>query len=87
MVEYKNSAIAQKAVTFDYLDTRFTPLGLNEQEIDDLTEFLQTALHDPDLMRYQPQEVPSNECVVVAPIIRVDTALQALCNGSSNSAP
>ena len=40
----------------------FTPLNLTSSEIDDLVLFLENALHDPDLLRYQPASVLSGLC-------------------------
>ncbi len=41
------------------------PLGLSEQKIDDLTEFLETALYDPNLERFVPSNVPLGNCTPV----------------------
>ena len=46
------------------LDYRFTPLDLTEEEVSNLVAFLEDGLHDPDLMRYVPTELPSGNCLV-----------------------
>ena len=64
VVEYKNIGVAQNDASTDYLDPRFQPLGLTSQQVDDLVEFLEVSLRDPDLMRYEPTSVPSGLCVI-----------------------
>ena len=39
-------------------------LGLTEDEISDLVVFLEEGLRDPDLMRYEPESLPSGLCVI-----------------------
>ncbi|UCD29870.1 MAG: c-type cytochrome [Planctomycetota bacterium] len=63
VVEYMNEAVPQKSIPT--LSGQFKPLGLTEDEIDDLLEFLEEALHDPDLMRYVPERLPSGNCTPV----------------------
>ena len=55
VVEYKNNAIPQADIPTEYLDYRFTPLGLTEEEIDILVDFLENSLYDTELNRYSPQ--------------------------------
>ncbi len=62
VVAYKNAAVPQKAIASEQLDSRFQPLGLSEEEIDDLTVFLETALYDAELDRYVPTELPTGNC-------------------------
>lgn len=63
IVNYKNEAIPQKsAVPRSQLAEEFVPLGLSDEEIDNLTAFLETGLHDPNLSRYVPPELPSGNC-------------------------
>ena len=64
VVEYKNNAVPQNDASTDFLDPRFQPLGLTSQQVDDLVEFLEVSLRDPDLMRYEPTSVPSGLCVI-----------------------
>lgn len=62
---YKNTGVAQNVASIDNLDSRFSPLNLNNLELSHLSEFLTHALYDPDLQRYQPETVPSGSSVVV----------------------
>jgi cytochrome c peroxidase len=40
----------------------FHPLNLKESEVEDLVSFLENSLRDPDLERYVPAQVLSNNC-------------------------
>lgn len=63
VIEYKNLAIPEnELVPSDRISGRFSPLNLTEEEIDQLTAFLEKSLYDPNLMRYVPDEVPSGNC-------------------------
>lgn len=62
VVEYYNDAIPEVAVPTERVPSRFRPLELTEEEIDDLVAFLTTALYDPDLSRYAVNELPSGNC-------------------------
>ncbi len=63
VVRYKNEAIAENTVVLEsQLAADFVPLGLNEQEILDLSNFIENALHDPNLQRYVPESLPSGNC-------------------------
>ena len=64
VVEYKNAGVAQNDASTTNLDYRFVPLNLSAAQIDDLVEFLEVSLRDPDLMRYEPQSLPSGLCVI-----------------------
>jgi cytochrome c peroxidase len=64
VVEYKNSGVAQNDASSANLDYRFVPLNLSPTQIDNLVEFLEVALRDPDLLRYEPSSVPSGLCVI-----------------------
>jgi len=64
VVEYKNNGVAQNDASITNLDYRFVPLNLSSAQIDDLVEFLEVSLRDPDLMRYEPQSLPSGLCVI-----------------------
>jgi len=44
------------------LAAQFTPLGLNDDEIILLTDFIENALYDGDLLRYVPSSLPSGNC-------------------------
>jgi cytochrome c peroxidase len=68
VVAYKNRARAENpAVPATQLAVQFVPLGLSDDDVDDLTAFLSDALYDPDLARYEPSpdELPSGLCVPV----------------------
>ncbi len=63
VVEYFNEGIPENPnVPTDYLARQFTPLNLTDQEVDDLTTFLEISLRDPDLARYVPASLPSGNC-------------------------
>ena len=64
VVAYKNAAVKQK-VTASNIAAEFVPLGLTEEEIDDLTAFLETGLYDNNLQRYVPASLPSGNCFPV----------------------
>jgi len=66
VIEYKNRGIAENgAVPTALLSPLFVPLGLSPDEVDALTDFVEHALYDPNLERYQPSqgELPSGACV------------------------
>lgn len=55
VIEYKNQAQPQNPqVPQAKLSQHFTPLGLDTQQIEDLSRFVAFALRDPELERYQP---------------------------------
>lgn len=58
VVQYKNLAVPQNANAQANLDPLFQPLNLSIREVNELTTFLSTALHDPDLARYFPSQLP-----------------------------
>lgn len=63
VVRYKNAGIAQNTeVPADQLAADFSPISLTEEEIGQLTAFLESSLHDPDLARYNPASLPSGYC-------------------------
>lgn len=63
IVDYKNAAVAQnRYVSVDRLSPLFRPLSLAENELQDLTAFIERGLRDPDLARYVPTELPSGNC-------------------------
>ncbi len=63
VVAYKNEAVPENPnVPPSQLAEEFKPLNLTPAEIDDITAFLESALRDPDLMRYQPQTLLSGQC-------------------------
>ncbi len=63
VVRYFNNGKKQnQRVPDNQLSTFIKPLGLTEQEIKDLTEFLANGLKDPNLKRYVPESVLSGLC-------------------------
>ncbi|NND34815.1 MAG: cytochrome-c peroxidase, partial [Saprospiraceae bacterium] len=63
VIEYKNAAIPRNsAVPPSQLAADFVPLGLSSAEIDQLTRFVESALHDANLSRYNPITLPSGFC-------------------------
>lgn len=66
VIEYKNRGEVQnEACGSEQASARFAPLGLSVEDIDALTDFVENALHDPNLDRYQPtqDEMPNGACV------------------------
>ena len=63
VLEYKNNAIKENPIVGDvFLDDRFEPLNLTEQELDLLELFISESLYDPNLDRYVPGTVNSGNC-------------------------
>ena len=63
IIEYKNAGVAENAqVPSSQLAAEFQPLGMTSSEMTDLTDFIENALYDPWLERYQPRHLPSGEC-------------------------
>lgn len=63
VIEYKNNAVVQNPfVDPNQINPDFQPLGLSDEEIDDLTAFLTEGLDDDNLRRYDPSSLPSGQC-------------------------
>ena len=63
VIAYINNAVPENSeVPASQLSPLFKPLNLTDSEIDDLTAFVENALHDPSLNRYVPTSLPSNLC-------------------------
>lgn len=63
VVEYKNKGIAQNPdVPTSQLASQFVPLNLTPAEVDAISVFLENACRDPFLIRYVPDNLPSNFC-------------------------
>ncbi|MCH2199037.1 MAG: cytochrome-c peroxidase [Flavobacteriales bacterium] len=63
VIMYKNNAVAENVnVPASQLAEEFHALQLTEQEIDDLVNFIEYALYDPNLVRYTPDALPSGQC-------------------------
>ena len=74
VITYKNNGVKQNSiVTTDALSDKFKPLGLNNEEIDLLTIFIEKSLYDNDLKRYNPTALPTGLCFPNAdPVSRED---------------
>jgi len=63
VVEYKSNGLAENSrVPEGKLSPSFEPLNLTQQQIKDLTAFLEDGLRDPNLKRYTPEALLSNNC-------------------------
>lgn len=63
IIEYKNEGVAQNAIVpLAKLSSQFQPLGLTNEEINQLTAFIEIALYDPNLKRFVPESTPLNNC-------------------------
>lgn len=64
VVAYLNRGVPENPqVPAQQLSPFFKPLGLSAAEQQDLVYFLEYGLRDPELMRYQPAQLPSGSCV------------------------
>ncbi|HKK88316.1 MAG TPA: cytochrome c peroxidase [Saprospiraceae bacterium] len=74
VVEYFNLGIPENTeVPESQISHFFHPLDLTEDEIDKLTLFIEESLYDPDIYRYVPEALPSNNCFPNAdPISKID---------------
>lgn len=67
IIRYKNIAIPENPdVPRNKLSSLFRPLGLDDQEIHQLTLFVANSLYDNDLQRFVPESLPSGNCFPVA---------------------
>jgi cytochrome c peroxidase len=62
IIRYKNLAIPESNIDTTYLSPYFIPLGLTDEEILQLVDFIENGLHDPNLKRYEPASLPSGLC-------------------------
>ncbi|WP_103069139.1 cytochrome-c peroxidase [Aquimarina sediminis] len=63
VIVYKNNGIPQSTeVVEENLATQFGNIDLTDQEIDDLTVFIENSLQDTDLTRYVPETLNSGFC-------------------------
>ncbi len=63
VVDYKNNGVKENPnATDSQLAEEFKPLGLSDAEVDAITAFIENALRDPNLLRYQPLSVRSGNC-------------------------
>lgn len=63
VVDYYVNAVPAVNLPPDRITDQFRPLELTKDEIEDLIAFLETALNDPALDRYEPESVPSGGCI------------------------
>lgn len=63
VVEYFNNGVPEnRDIPITQVSPLFRPLHLTQDEMDDLVEFLENGLHDPNLVRYAPEQVMSGNC-------------------------
>ena len=64
VVEYFNDGVSENdRVPAEQINTSFfRPLGMSDEEVNQLTAFLELSLHDPMMDRYVPERVLSNNC-------------------------
>ena len=46
----------------DAISPNFRPLGLTDEEVEALEDFIANGLYDPKLERYIPKNLPSGNC-------------------------
>jgi len=63
MVEYFNNGVAENMnVPANQLAQEFIPINLTNEEVNQITAFLETALYDDNLKRYEPENLPTDNC-------------------------
>lgn len=63
VIKYFNEGKKQnQRVPDSQLSSFIRPLGLTDEEVANLTEFVKNGLRDPNLKRYKPDSVPSGLC-------------------------
>ncbi len=63
VVEYFNEGIPEnRDIPSTQISPLFRPLHMSHQEMDDLTEFLENGLYDPNMLRYKPEVTMSGNC-------------------------
>jgi len=63
LIEYFNDGVKENDnVPEENISQKFKPLELTLEEKQNLVKFLEFSLRDPDLERYQPEEVGSGQC-------------------------
>lgn len=78
VIEYKNLALSENSnVDQSIISSKFQALNLTEEEIDYLVAFVENGLRDPDLVRYQPEHLPSGLCF---PNNDVESQIDLDCN-------
>lgn len=78
VVKYKNAGVPENVgVPASQIDPRFHPLGLSEHEIQAIVAFIERGLHDGDLKRYVPTDLPSGNCF---PVADATASMELHCN-------
>ena len=63
VIRYKNAGSPENStVPEGGLAEGFKPLGLSDEEIVQIKDFIESGLYDPNLRRYQPSNLPSGFC-------------------------
>lgn len=63
VVEYFNDGIPEnRDIPITQISPLFRPLHMTQDEMDDLTEFLENGLYDPNMLRYKPEVTMSGNC-------------------------
>ena len=63
VIKYKNEANAENTIVpYSSLSPEFVPLGLTDEEMQEITAFIEEALNDKNLERYIPGILPSHYC-------------------------
>jgi cytochrome c peroxidase len=63
VVEYFNAGIPENPeIPVDQITSLLRPLNLTQDEIEDLAEFLENGLYDPNMDRYVPDRTMSGNC-------------------------
>ncbi|WP_235295070.1 cytochrome-c peroxidase [Portibacter lacus] len=63
IITYKNNGIVENPVVpKEHIYPGFQPKGLTTDEINLIADFIEESLHDPNLMRYSPENLPSGNC-------------------------
>lgn len=63
VLDFKMKAVSENPLVPDEkLSSRFLPLSLTKEEINQLVDFLENALYDPQTERYVPESVLSGNC-------------------------
>ncbi|MEO7174931.1 MAG: cytochrome c peroxidase [Saprospiraceae bacterium] len=63
VVDYFNAGVPEnQEIPAKQIAPQFRPLGLSELEVDDLVDFLENGLFDPNMTRYAPSKTRSGFC-------------------------
>ena len=63
LIRYKTSGVSENPVVpSSQLSSQFTNRNLTDREIEQLADFIENALYDPNLLRYVPTALPSGNC-------------------------